>query len=84
MAFWRESSDQPFTVIANQALQDENLSFEAIGLLAFMLSLPADWKYSRDWLMKQKPGFNEKTFQKCLKELKDKGYLGHINTQEER
>ncbi|GHV78579.1 hypothetical protein AGMMS49944_03700 [Spirochaetia bacterium] len=33
-----------FTTISNKALQDKELSFRSRGLLAYLLSLPEDWK----------------------------------------
>lgn len=84
MAFYREATDQPFTVIANQSLQDPNLSFEATGLLAYMLSLPVDWKYSRDWLMRQKQKIGRDKLKRLLKELEENGYLERKYTQDEK
>ena len=83
MAFYREASSQPFTVIANQSLQDPNLSYEATGLLAFMLSLPADWHYSREWLAKQKQKIGRDKLKRLLKELEENGYLERKYKQNE-
>ena len=84
MAFYREAAEQPFTVIANQSLQDPGLSFEATGLLAFMLSLPANWKYSRDWLMQQKQKIGRDKLKRLLKELEENGYLERKYAQDEK
>lgn len=84
MAFYREATSQPFTVIANQSLQDPDLSFEATGLLAFMISLPADWQYSREWLIKQKKKIGRDKLKRLLKELEENGYLERKYKQNEK
>lgn len=40
----RAPHDRRYTVIQNQALQNQQLSWKARGLLAYLLSLPDDWR----------------------------------------
>ncbi|PGE40400.1 DNA-binding protein, partial [Bacillus thuringiensis] len=60
--------------IHNTPLRDENLSWRAKGLLAYMLSLPDDWTFHATELS-QHAKDSEKTTTSTLKELKKAGYL---------
>ena len=40
----RKRAGDNFTILSNDFLRDENLSLKAKGLLAYILSLPDDWK----------------------------------------
>lgn len=40
----RKRTGDNFTILSNEFLRDENLSLKAKGLLAYILSLPDDWK----------------------------------------
>lgn len=42
----RVEKSQGFTALANEVIQNPKLSLKAKGLLAYMLSVPADWDYS--------------------------------------
>ncbi|OUA45352.1 DNA-binding protein, partial [Bacillus thuringiensis serovar aizawai] len=55
-------------------MRDENLSWRAKGLLAYMLSLPDDWTFHATELS-QHAKDSEKTTTSTLKELKKAGYL---------
>ncbi len=35
--------NENFTIVDNEYLRDENLSFKAKGILTYFLSLPGDW-----------------------------------------
>jgi hypothetical protein len=39
----RRKVNRNFTVIPNEIMNDERLSFEALGLLGFLLSRPDNW-----------------------------------------
>ncbi|KAB1363607.1 DNA-binding protein, partial [Bacillus thuringiensis] len=45
MGIFRVKKDTNYSVIHNTPLRDENLSWRAKGLLAYMLSLPDDWTF---------------------------------------
>lgn len=55
-------------------LNDSRLSWEARGLLAYLLSKPDNWRVSRDALASQGPAGRDK-IGRILKELKEIGYL---------
>lgn len=63
-----------FTVLPNQALRDDRLSWKARGLLAFLLSQTEGWRVSSATLAKQAPdGIH--AIRAGLRELEDHGYL---------
>lgn len=63
-----------YTVMSNYHLQDQRLSFKAKGLLSVMLSLPKDWDYSINGIVKISK--EEKTAViSTLNELKENGYV---------
>ena len=49
---FRINKTKNYTVMSNYHLQDKNLSFKAKGLLSCMLSLPDDWNYSVEVLLR--------------------------------
>ena len=75
MSFRKSSRNQNFTVVYNEVAQHESMSMESRGLLLFMLSLPEDWEYHKNWLQDQCPGWGREKLAKVLKELEEKGYL---------
>ena len=74
MAIFRVEKNKNYTVMSNWHLRDKNLSLKAKGLLSFMLSLPDDWDYSLNGLVKVLKE-NETSINTALKELKKYGYL---------
>lgn len=75
MAVLRNPNRNKFTVVDNYALQDENLSLKARGLLVTMLSLPDNWQFSENGLCSifQKDG--QASIRSGLKELEENGYM---------
>jgi hypothetical protein len=64
----------PFTQIANEVLNNSELSFKAKGIYAFMMSKPDDWNFTIRSMSKQvKDG--EDGIKTGIKELKDLGYV---------
>ncbi len=55
-------------------LHDDRLSWKAKGLLAYMLSMPNDWTFYNDELMKHSPD-GSSTFKAAMNELKEYGYV---------
>lgn len=69
-----ERVDDPYERLPRCVLQDEELSIEARGIWAFMMSLPVDWDFSRTHL-KRATGLGDTRFSRCVKELTDAGLL---------
>ena len=75
MAYRKSGRNQAFTVVYNEVAQHKDMSMEAKGLLLFMLSLPEDWEYHKNWLQDQCPGWGREKLAKILKELEKLGFL---------
>jgi hypothetical protein len=75
-AVGRKRKKNGFTQISNSMLEDNQLSWRAKGLLAYMLSRPDNWKINKADLLKRGTEGRD-AMQGALKELKDLGYL-HI------
>ena len=52
MAVFKIEKNKNYTVMSNYHLRDKRMSLKAKGLLSFMLSLPEDWDYSINGLVK--------------------------------
>lgn len=63
-----------FTPISNMVIQNTNISFEARGLLVYILSLPKDWSISKEQIMKSNKIGRDK-FRRMWKELESSGYI---------
>ena len=63
-----------YTVISNVFLRDERMSLKCKGLLAYLLSLPNDWKlYVTELKERHRDGIT--AIYSALKELEELGYL---------
>jgi len=67
-----------FTILRNSTLEDTRLSWEARGMLAYLLSKPDNWVISTKHLITQSPKARKAAVLSILKELKDNGYLIEI------
>lgn len=83
------SGDQ-IASLQRAALQDERLSFRARGILASVLSRPADWTTSAEQLARETPdeieggrGEGRKAILTALRELQKYGYLKRTKVQGE-
>lgn len=63
-----------YTKISNEFLQDTNLSFEARGMAASLLSRPEDWVINVSALMAE-GGIGRDKVKKIIQELVDNGYM---------
>ena len=63
-----------YMVISNRIARDERLTFEARGLLVFMLSMSDDWNFSIKGLVNQ-TGMKRSVILRIVKELRDCGYI---------
>lgn len=74
MSVIRINKNKNYTVMSNKHLKDKSLSLKAKGLLSVMLSLPDNWNYSIEGLIKIcKEG--ERAIKNTLDELKENKYL---------
>ena len=64
----------PFTQIANEVLNNSDLTFKAKGIYAFMMSKPDNWNFTIRSMAKQVSD-GEKAIKSGIKELKDPGYI---------
>jgi len=74
MAVFRIDKNDNYTTMSNYHLRDKNISLKAKGLLSFMLSLPDDWDYSLNGLVKVLKE-EETAIKTALDELKKYKYL---------
>lgn len=69
-----------FTVLHNHVLRDHRLSFKARGLLAYILSMPDNFKFTAELLTRHAPDGRQSVIT-GLRELRDAGYLTVTRTQ---
>ena len=75
------SAQNGFFLFSRKTAQDKNLSFQARGLLAYILSKPPKWKAKDSDIMRQ-GGIKKHAWGTILKELKDSGYAMRIRRRE--
>lgn len=71
---YRAEHRTDFVRISWSSMRDERLSFEARGLLAFIMTLPDKWEFSINGLSVVTNSSN-KTIMRLVKELKSAGYV---------
>lgn len=81
MAIKRARRDTNYTIISNVGMRDDNLSLKAKGLLAYMLTLPDDWTFYEQELVKHSKDGRD-SHRSALKELQDHGYLVKVQKNE--
>lgn len=64
-----------YTPISNSVLQNSELSFEARGLLCYILSLPEDWVIVKSNIQSNHKKTGKDKFDRIWKELSDKKYI---------
>ncbi len=72
-----------YVIIQNKALEDTRLSWKARGLLAYLLTRPADWSVNSHHLSAQSVE-GRRAVLSGLKELRETGYAELVNTQRGR
>jgi len=70
----RIPKERNYTVLDNGFLTDERLSWEARGLLGYLLSKPDDWQVRLYDLVRRGPA-GEHKIRRMLRELGEAGYL---------
>lgn len=74
VSIYRVKKNNNYTVMDRTALNDERLSWKAKGIIAYMLSMPDDWKfYVSEISQHAKDG--EDSLRTGIKELKTLGYI---------
>lgn len=81
MAIFKAKVSSEYTIIPNNLLRDERLSFETKGLLCLLLSLPEDWKVSKEWIIKQSSAGRDKVT-RMLSELQNTNYINKVTTHD--
>jgi hypothetical protein len=64
----------PYSQLANEFLRDNRLAWEARAVLSFILSHPADWEFTFDWLRRQEPVIGRDRLKRHIEQLVDLGY----------
>lgn len=72
--FIRVVKNRNFTILNNEFLKRNDLSWKAKGILAYVLSLPDDWNINLNELMKHATDGKD-AFRSGWKELTEKGYI---------
>ncbi|KUI97241.1 conserved phage C-terminal domain-containing protein [Vibrio sp. MEBiC08052] len=79
MSIRRAKRDQCFTLVGNHIFQEGHLSFQAMGMLTYLLSKPDHWQVSPAHLANVTQGSAKKTGRDgvyaILKELRQVGYV---------
>lgn len=76
----RHDPENPYFLMSRQTAQDKNLSYEAQGMLTYLLSQSDSWEIRIDDL--QKKGCKRDKVYRILKELKDAGYIHREKTRD--
>jgi hypothetical protein len=77
------AAEGKFVQISNAALQDDRLSWQARGILAFVLSLPPEQHFTAAWL-ETKASNGRESIRSALRELEAVGYLHRSKRQDAR
>jgi hypothetical protein len=72
--------ERDYLVIANATVQDDRLSWEARGLLVYLLSLPADWEIRVSHLQ-TKGNAGRDALRRMLRELQECGYASGVGRE---
>lgn len=70
-----------FVVIGNETIRDRRLSYKARGILAYLLSLPDNWRISSQYLSTVAPDGRD-AVRTGLQELEATGYLVRTRIQD--
>lgn len=77
----RKKQRQNYTVIDNEILADEKLSWRARGIAAHLLTKPDDWKINMDYLYQSAPE-GRQAVRTAIAELATHGYLKRVKKSE--
>ena len=76
MAVFKKRRTENFTTIHNHSLKNNNLSWKAKGILAYIMSLPEDWEIHTKELMKHASDGRD-SLMSGIKELREHGYVDY-------
>lgn len=74
------SAQKRFALVSRDLAQNRTLSFQARGLLLYVLSKPEGWK-AKDTDLMREGGIKKHAYQSILNELKDAGYARRIEAR---
>jgi hypothetical protein len=77
----QKDREHPYKSLRRATFEDNRLSFEARGVLAYILVKPDDWRVNVKDLMKQGGTGRDRVY-RILKELIDYGYCKHVEHRE--
>lgn len=80
----RKALREPQTSIPWRVLQDDRISFRALGILGELLSRPDDWRTSGTQLARGREREGRNAVETALKELEAVGYLARVRVQDAR
>jgi hypothetical protein len=80
---FRKHREKDWTIIPNDLLQDKTLSWEARGLLCYLISRPKDWAVRKKDLENQSP-VGEYAVATILKELEEARYIYRQKTRNKK
>jgi hypothetical protein len=72
-----------YLIVSNQVVRDPSLSFKARGLLAYLLSMPDNWKVSASAIARASDRDGRESILTGLKELEGAGYLRRWRHQDD-
>ena len=75
--------ESPYAQIDKDILRNEKLSWKAKGLLAYLLSLPHDWKVHLNEVVKHSTDGATST-RSAFKELRESGYVRKVSTRDDK
>lgn len=81
MPILKKASKSDYSIIPNRLSQDEDLTYEAKGLLIELLSRPNNWTIYKNQLVR--PHTKETKLTRIFKELQDAGYMYIQTTRNE-
>ncbi len=80
MSIIRTKKDRGYFAVSNEPFNDNRLSWEARGMMAYLLSKPDGWIVRTGDLIKQTSASKYKT-QRIINELKEAGYIRRFREQ---
>lgn len=75
--------ERDFSILPNRALRDPYLSYRARGVLAYVLSMPDNWRTSGETLARQGVEGRD-SIRAAINELISTGYARRVKSQDER